>query len=144
MAANEERVLHTIQTTKREFLISFKRYLTVDNCVLHHNFSSLLSHFTAELIEERKCASNEEIVRERITKLQEIWEKLTKQSQSKSRYLMESNQLQQYNNNVKELDYWLGEVGSRSILYSAIFADYKELKNILLLALFEYLARFFF
>jgi hypothetical protein len=24
---------------------------------------------------------------------------------------MESNQLQQYNNNVKELDYWLGEVG---------------------------------
>ena len=56
---------------------------------------------------------------------------------------MESNQLQQYNNNVKELDYWLGEVGWRSILYSAIFADYKELKNILLLALFEYLARFF-
>jgi 5'-deoxynucleotidase YfbR-like HD superfamily hydrolase len=70
-----------------------------------------VSVFAVELIEERKCASNEEIVRERITKLQEIWEKLTKQSQSKSRYLMESNQLQQYNNNVKELDYWLGEVG---------------------------------
>ena len=66
---------------------------------------------TVELIEERKCASNEEVVRERITKLQEIWEKLTKQSQAKSRYLMESNQLQQYNNNVKELDYWLSEVG---------------------------------
>lgn len=49
-------------------------------------------------------------MRERITKLQEIWEKLTKQSQAKSRYLMESNQLQQYNNNVKELDYWLSEV----------------------------------
>lgn len=72
--------------------------------------------FTVELIEERKCANNEEIVRERITKLQEIWEKLTKQSQSKSRYLMESNQLQQYNNNVKELDYWLDEV-SRVSLY---------------------------
>ena len=66
---------------------------------------------TVELIEERKCASNEEVVRERITKLQEIWEKLTKQSQAKTRYLMESNQLQQYNNNVKELDYWLSEVG---------------------------------
>lgn len=70
----------------------------------------ILSCFSSELIEERKCASNEETVRERITKLQEIWEKLTKQSQAKTRYLMESNQLQQYTNNVKELDYWLGEV----------------------------------
>ena len=70
-----------------------------------------------ELIEERKCANNEEIVRERITKLETQWETLTQQSQSKSRYLKESNQLQQYNNNVKELDYWLSEVGLNDVTH---------------------------
>ena len=55
--------------------------------------------------------TTKKFVRERITKLQTQWETLTQQSQSKSRYLKESNQLQQYNNNVKELDYWLSEVG---------------------------------
>ena len=83
--------------------------VVVNILVENARLTFLLFSFT-ELIEERKCANNEEIVRERITKLQTEWEKLTKQSQAKSRYLKESNELQQYNNNVKELDYWLGEV----------------------------------
>ncbi|CAH3114647.1 unnamed protein product [Porites lobata] len=62
------------------------------------------------LIEQRKCAGSEEIVKERITKLQQQWEYLVQKSSEKSQHLKESNQQQQFNNNVKELDFWLGEV----------------------------------
>ena len=106
MAANEERVLQIIATTNR---MCKQIFWCLDLHIVAIDSIELLS-FTSELIEEKKCASNEEVVKERITKLQEVWEKLTKLSQSKSRYLMESNQVQQYNNNVKELDYWLNEV----------------------------------
>lgn len=62
------------------------------------------------LIEQRKCAGSEEIVKERITKLQQQWEYLVQKSNEKSQHLKESNQQQQFNTNVKELDFWLGEV----------------------------------
>lgn len=62
------------------------------------------------LIEQRKCAGSEEIVKERITKLQQQWEYLVQKSSEKSQHLKESNQQQQFNTNVKELDFWLGEV----------------------------------
>ena len=71
--------------------------------------------FYAGLIEQRKCAGSEEIVKERITKLQQQWEYLVQKSSEKSQHLKESNQQQQFNNNVKELDFWLGEV--RNIKY---------------------------
>lgn len=114
MAANEERVLHTIATTKRN-----DGELKVSSSVTFRFFDAMCLNthlWFLELIEERKCANNEEIVRERITKLQTQWERLTKQSQSKSRYLKESNQLQQYSNNVKELDYWLSEVSLKILV----------------------------
>ena len=62
------------------------------------------------LIEQRKCAGSEEIVKERITKLQQQWEYLVQKSGEKSQHLKESNQQQQFNTNVKKLDFWLGEV----------------------------------
>lgn len=62
------------------------------------------------LIEQRKCAGSEEIVKERITKLQQQWTYLVQKSSEKSQHLKESNQQQQFNTNVKELDFWLGEV----------------------------------
>lgn len=65
----------------------------------------------AGLIEQRKCAGSEEIVKERITKLQQQWEYLVQKSSEKSQHLKEANQQQQFNTNVKELDFWLGEVG---------------------------------
>jgi len=49
-------------------------------------------------------------VKERITKLQQQWEYLVQKSSEKSQHLKESNQQQQFNTNVKELDFWLGEV----------------------------------
>ena len=64
----------------------------------------------AGLIEQRKCAGSEEIVKERITKLQQQWEYLVQKSNEKSQHLKEANQQQQFNTNVKELDFWLGEV----------------------------------
>ena len=80
---------------------------------LHENrccFCWLFPLFYAGLIEQRKCAGSEEIVKERITKLQQQWEYLVQKSSEKSQHLKESNQQQQFNNNVKELDFWLGEV----------------------------------
>ena len=73
-------------------------------------FCWLFPLFYAGLIEQRKCAGSEEIVKERITKLQQQWEYLVQKSSEKSQHLKESNQQQQFNNNVKELDFWLGEV----------------------------------
>ena len=49
-------------------------------------------------------------MKERITKLQQQWEYLVQKSSEKSQHLKESNQQQQFNTNVKELDFWLGEV----------------------------------
>ena len=49
-------------------------------------------------------------MKERITKLQQQWEYLVQKSGEKSQHLKESNQQQQFNTNVKELDFWLGEV----------------------------------
>ncbi|KXJ20343.1 Spectrin alpha chain, non-erythrocytic 1 [Exaiptasia diaphana] len=62
------------------------------------------------LIEQKKCAGSEEIVRERITKLEQSWEQLVIKSQKKTQHLKEANQQQQFNNNIKDLDFWLGEV----------------------------------
>ena len=67
------------------------------------------------LIEQRKCAGSEEIVKERITKLQQQWEYLVQKSNEKSQHLKESNQQQQFNTNVKDLDFWLGEVRGLNI-----------------------------
>ena len=56
-------------------------------------------------------------MKERITKLQQQWEYLVQKSSEKSQHLKESNQQQQFNTNVKELDFWLGEVReSKSLL----------------------------
>lgn len=55
-------------------------------------------------------------MKERITKLQQQWEYLVQKSSEKSQHLKESNQQQQFNTNVKELDFWLGEVRESKIL----------------------------
>lgn len=62
------------------------------------------------MIEQKKCAGSEEIVRERITKLEQQWEQLVTKSSKKTQHLKEANQKQQFNNNIKDLDFWLGEV----------------------------------
>ena len=49
-------------------------------------------------------------MKERITKMQQQWEYLVQKSNEKSQHLKEANQQQQFNTNVKELDFWLGEV----------------------------------
>ena len=72
------------------------------------------------LIEQRKGAGSEEIVKERITKLQQQWEYLVQKSSEKSQHLKESNQQQQFNTNVKELDFWLGEVTQLMVTHEMI------------------------
>ena len=56
-------------------------------------------------------------MKERITKLQQQWEYLVQKSGEKSQHLKESNQQQQFNTNVKELDFWLGEVRDEWLQY---------------------------
>ena len=79
------------------------------------------------LIEQRKCAGSEEIVKERITKLQQQWEYLVQKSNEKSQHLKESNQQQQFNTNVKELDFWLGEVMQLMITHEVISTVFNNL-----------------
>lgn len=81
---------------------------------------SICSFVHVGLIEQRKCAGSEEIVKERITKLQQQWEYLVQKSNEKSQHLKESNQQQQFNTNVKELDFWLGEVTQLMVTHEMI------------------------
>ncbi|XP_048586984.1 spectrin alpha chain, non-erythrocytic 1 isoform X2 [Nematostella vectensis] len=62
------------------------------------------------LIEQNKCAGSEPVVRERITRITTQWELLVTKSSQKTQHLKESNQQQQFNTNIKDLDFWLGEV----------------------------------
>lgn len=82
------------------------------------------------LIEQRKCAGSEEIVKERITKLQQQWEYLVQKSNEKSQHLKESNQQQQFNTNVKELDFWLGEVEA-SLSHDDYGRDLASVQNLI-------------
>ncbi|XP_074621265.1 spectrin alpha chain, non-erythrocytic 1-like [Acropora palmata] len=82
------------------------------------------------LIEQRKCAGSEEIVKERITKLQQQWEYLVQKSNEKSQHLKESNQQQQFNTNVKELDFWLGEVDA-SLSHDDFGRDLASVQNLM-------------
>ena len=47
---------------------------------------------------------------ERITKIQTQWTYLVEKSSEKSQHLKEAYQQQQFGVNVKDLDFWLGEV----------------------------------
>ena len=62
------------------------------------------------LIEQHRCAGSETVVEERITKIQTQWEYLVEKSSEKSQHLKEAYQQQQFDVNVKDLDFWLGEV----------------------------------
>lgn len=62
------------------------------------------------LIDQHRCAGSETIVEERITKIQTQWEYLVVKSSEKSQHLKEAYQQQQFDINVKDLDFWLGEV----------------------------------
>jgi spectrin alpha len=64
-----------------------------------------------ELIDNQQCAGSEDAVRERNRKLVEDWEYLTSKSSEKREKLEEANRQRMYTAAVKDLEFWLGEVG---------------------------------
>ena len=64
------------------------------------------------LIERRKCSGSEEAVQQRLEKISEQWETLTKKTSEKSMKLKEANRQRTFIAAVKDLDFWLGEVDS--------------------------------
>lgn len=81
-------------------------------------------------------------MKERITKLQQQWEYLVQKSNEKSQHLKESNQQQQFNTNVKELDFWLGEVRTPhkyvfEIVIFSRFATWTRQKSAFLLCILD-------
>ena len=71
----------------------------------------LLSVMCAELIDKEQCAGSEDAVRERINKLMDEWTYLTRKSSEKGEKLQEANRQRMYTAAVKDLEFWLGEVG---------------------------------
>lgn len=65
-----------------------------------------------ELIDQHQCAGSEDAVQHRIDKLVEEWEYLTSKSSEKSEKLKEANRQRMYTAAVKDLEFWLGEVGN--------------------------------
>jgi len=65
----------------------------------------------AELIDKEQCAGSEDAVRERINKLMDEWTYLTRKSSEKGEKLQEANRQRMYTAAVKDLEFWLGEVG---------------------------------
>lgn len=64
------------------------------------------------LIDNRQCAGSEQDVRQRIDALNDQWEGLLAKSNEKTQKLKEANQQQLFNTGVKDIDFWLGEVGT--------------------------------
>lgn len=63
-----------------------------------------------KIIDKNQCDGSEDAVQERIQKLVQEWEFLTKKSTEKSEKLVEANRQRQYTAAVKDLEFWLGEV----------------------------------
>ena len=81
----------------------------------------------AELIDKEQCAGSEDAVRERINKLMDEWTYLTRKSSEKGEKLQEANRQRMYTAAVKDLEFWLGEVG-----FVLSFSMCKKLLSVLL------------
>eukprot|EP00794_Sanderia_malayensis_P015984 gene15984-17594_t len=62
------------------------------------------------LIENEKCQGNEATVMTKITTIEENWTILIKNCKIKTQKLSEASQQQTFYSNVKDMDFWLGEV----------------------------------
>lgn len=63
-----------------------------------------------KLIDKEQCGGSEDAVRERINKLLDEWNYLTRKSSEKGEKLKEANRQRMYTAAVKDLEFWLGEV----------------------------------
>lgn len=75
-----------------------------------HSVTGFFCKYT-ELIQKEQCAGSEEAVRDRINKLLDEWNYLTGKSSEKGEKLKEANRQRMYTAAVKDLEFWLGEVG---------------------------------
>ncbi|KAI4458382.1 troponin [Holotrichia oblita] len=73
------------------------------------------------LIDKRQCAGSEDAVQKRLESIAEQWEYLTQKTSEKSLKLKEANKQRTYIAAVKDLDFWLGEVETDSLIESGQF-----------------------
>lgn len=71
---------------------------------LHYHFSH------AALIDNQECVGCEREVSTHIKRLEEKWKGLLSAITAKTQKLKEANQQQLFNEAVKDMDFWLGEV----------------------------------
>ncbi len=75
----------------------------------------------SELVTAQQCGGGEDAVNQRIQKLVEEWTFLTEKSGEKSDKLKEANRQRMYTAAVKDLEFWLGEVGSQEPVCNKMF-----------------------
>ncbi|XP_019860579.1 PREDICTED: spectrin alpha chain, non-erythrocytic 1-like, partial [Amphimedon queenslandica] len=66
-----------------------------------------------DLIESQQCPGQEGDIQERIGSLEEQWEKLINKTNEKTQKLKEANQERQFNEGIRDLDYWLQETEAK-------------------------------
>ncbi len=74
-----------------------------------------------ELVTAQQCGGGEDAVNQRIQKLVEEWTFLTEKSGEKSDKLKEANRQRMYTAAVKDLEFWLGEVGCQKPVCNKMF-----------------------
>ena len=63
-----------------------------------------------------KCGGTEDVVRQRLDKLNEQWDELNGKSDEKSKRLQEANRQVSFQAGVKDIEFWLGEVSDAPLV----------------------------
>jgi spectrin alpha len=82
------------------------------------------------LIDRKECVGSEEAVEDRLKYIKEQWEMLNRKTSEKSIKLLEANRQRTFIANIKDLDFWLGEM--ESLLSTAVSGkDWTSVQNLM-------------